>query len=79
MSLHAQKRVRREPTVCGGALAIPEERMPVSFLLRCLAFGMSQRDILLAYPQLSEEDLRLALLAAAEHLEADEAATGRSD
>jgi uncharacterized protein (DUF433 family) len=77
MSLYAQQRVRREPGICGGVLCIPEERMPVPFILRCFASGMSHRDILHAYPQLSEEDLRLALLAAAERLEGDdEAAAG---
>lgn len=77
VSLYAQKRVRKEPGICGGALSIPEERMPVSFILRCFASGMSHREILRAYPQLSEEDLRLALLAAAERLENDdEAAAG---
>lgn len=77
MSLYAQKRVRQEPGICGGALSIPEERMPVSFILRCFASGMSHREILRTYPQLSEEDIRLALLAAAERLERDdEAAAG---
>lgn len=69
MSLYAQKRVREEPDICGGALSIPEKRMPVSFILRCFASGMSQREILRAYPHLSEEDVRLALLSAAEKLE----------
>lgn len=77
MSLYARQRVRKEPGVCGGALSIAEERMPVSFILRCFASGMSHREIIRAYPQLSEEDLRLALLAAAERLERDdEAAAG---
>ncbi|MCS7310884.1 MAG: DUF433 domain-containing protein [Armatimonadetes bacterium] len=71
MSLYAQRRVRKEPGVCGGELSLPEERMPVSFLLRCLAAGMSHREILRTYPQLSEEDLQLTLLAAAERLEQD--------
>lgn len=69
MSQYTQRRVRKEAGVCGGTLSIPEERMPVSFLLRCFAAGMSHREIVRAYPQLSEEDLRLALLAAAERLE----------
>jgi len=77
MSLYARNRVRKEPGICGGALSIPEERMPVSFILRCFAAGMSHWEILRAYPQLSEEDLRLALLVAAEKLEQeDEAAAG---
>jgi uncharacterized protein (DUF433 family) len=54
MSLYARNRVRKEPGICGGALSIPEERMPVSFILRCFAAGMSQREMLRAYPQLSE-------------------------
>lgn len=72
MSRYTQGRVRRETGICGGALSIPEERMPVSFLLRLFAAGMSHREILRAYPQLSEEDLRLALLAAAERLEGED-------
>jgi uncharacterized protein (DUF433 family) len=50
MSLYARNRVRKEPGICGGALSIPEERMPVSFILRCFAAGMSQREMLRAYP-----------------------------
>ncbi|MEJ5252115.1 MAG: DUF433 domain-containing protein [Chthonomonadetes bacterium] len=80
MSLYAEKRVRQEPGICGGVLSIPEERMPVSFILRCFAEGMSHREILRAYPQLSEEDLRLALLAAAQRLEhEDENPAGQPD
>jgi len=71
MSRYTRNRVRKEPGICGGALSIPEERMPISFLLRCFASGMSHREILRAYPQLSEEDLRLALLCAAERLEGE--------
>jgi len=29
VSLCVQNRVRKEPGICGGALSIPEERMPV--------------------------------------------------
>lgn len=80
MSQYTQSRVRREAGICGGALSIPEERIPVSFLLRLFAAGMSHREILRAYPQLSNEDLRLALLTAAERLERDdEDATGQPD
>lgn len=46
--------------------------MPISFLLRLFAAGMSHRKILRAYPQLIEENLRLALLAAAERLERED-------
>ena len=75
MSRDDHSRVRKEPSICGGALRIPEERMPVSFILRCFAAGMSQREVLQAYPQLSEEDLRMALLAAAQRLESDDEAS----
>lgn len=72
MSRYAQHRVRQEPGICGGTLSIPEERLPVSLILRCFASGMSHREVLRAYPQLSVEDLSLALLAAAERLERDD-------
>lgn len=71
MSQYTQRRVRAEPGICGGVLSIPEERMPISFILRCFASGMSHREILRAYPQLSAEDLSIALKAAAERLESD--------
>ena len=75
MSRYDHSRVRKEAGICGGALSIPEERMPVSFILRCFAAGMSHREIVQAYPQLSAEDLRIALLAAAQRLESDDEAS----
>lgn len=72
MSRYTQSRARKEAGICGGALSIPEKRMPISFLLRLFAAGMSHREILRAYPQLGEEDLRLALLATAERLEGED-------
>ncbi len=60
------QRISVDPNVCFGKPCIRGTRIWVSLLLDFLASGMSHQDILVEYPQLSEEDLRAAIAYGAE-------------
>jgi uncharacterized protein (DUF433 family) len=57
-------RVSSNPKVLGGKPVIRGTRIPVSLILNFVANGMSFREILEEYPQLSDDDLKAALLYA---------------
>lgn len=59
-------RIAIDPQVCFGKPCIRGTRIWVSLILDFLANGESEEDILLAYPQLTHEDIRAALAYAAE-------------
>ena len=63
----AQKlnRITVDPKVCMGQPTIRSMRITVSFLLKQLASGQSHQEVLEAYPELEEEDLRQAMQYAA--------------
>ncbi len=56
------------PDVLGGKPCIRETRISVEFLLELVAEGASPKDILAAYPQLSEEALSAAFRYAADSM-----------
>jgi uncharacterized protein (DUF433 family) len=60
-----QTRIAADPRVMTGKLCIKGTRITVEFILRKLGAGRSFADILEAYPQLTEGDLRAALAFAA--------------
>lgn len=60
------QRISVDPTVCFGKPCIRGTRIWVSLILDFLAGGMSTRDILSEYPQLTEEDIRAAIAYGAE-------------
>ena len=60
------KRISIDPRVCFGKPCIRGTRIWVSLIIENLAEGVSQEEILAAYPQLRPEDLRAALAYAAE-------------
>ncbi len=51
-----------DPEVCFGKPCVRGTRIWVSLLLDFLANGMSIEDILKEYPQLTEEDIRAAIV-----------------
>jgi uncharacterized protein (DUF433 family) len=53
----------------GGRPWIRDLRITVGDLLKCLASGMSEDEILLDFPDLEREDIRAALAFAAERSE----------
>jgi len=58
-------RITIDPKVCLGQPTIRRMRITVSVILKMLAAGRSAQDVLAAYPELEEEDVRQAMLYAA--------------
>jgi uncharacterized protein (DUF433 family) len=62
-------RVTADPAVMMGKPCIAGTRISVELILRKLGAGRSIADVLEAYPQLTEDDLRAALAFAADYLQ----------
>jgi uncharacterized protein (DUF433 family) len=60
------KRIVVDPAVCFGKPVIRGTRIWIALILENLAEGMSDADLLKAYPELVPEDLRAAMAYAAE-------------
>jgi uncharacterized protein (DUF433 family) len=60
------KRIVVDPAVCFGKPVIRGTRIWVALILENLAEGVTEADLLRAYPQLEPDDLRAALAYAAE-------------
>jgi uncharacterized protein (DUF433 family) len=61
-----RKRIRIDPAVHHGDPCIAGTRIPVSVVVRTVAEGDTIERLLASYPQLNPEDVRAALLFAAE-------------
>jgi uncharacterized protein (DUF433 family) len=59
-------RITIDPEKMGGVACIRGLRIPVSTIVGMIANGMTEKEILDAYPDLEPEDIREALLYAAE-------------
>ncbi|GIV85519.1 MAG: hypothetical protein KatS3mg052_2526 [Candidatus Roseilinea sp.] len=59
-------RISINPNVCHGRPCIKGTRIWVSLIVDNLAEGVSEQELLEAYPQLTVEDIRAALAYAAE-------------
>jgi uncharacterized protein (DUF433 family) len=62
-------RISADPAVMMGKPCIRGTRITVELILRKLGAGHAFADVLEAYPQLTEEDLRTALAFAADYLQ----------
>ncbi|MHA2643011.1 MAG: DUF433 domain-containing protein [bacterium JZ-2024 1] len=62
-------RITTDPNQMGGVPCIRGLRIPVATIVSMVADGMSEREILDAYPDLEPEDIREALRYAAEALQ----------
>jgi uncharacterized protein (DUF433 family) len=62
-------RVTADPAVMMGKPCISGTRITVELILRKLSAGRSLPDLIDAYPQLTEDDLRAALAFAADYLQ----------
>lgn len=62
-------RIAVDPAIMMGKPCIKGTRITVELVLRKLGAGRSFADLLQAYPQLTEDDLRAALAFAADYLE----------
>ena len=58
-------RITVDPNICLGQPTIRGTRITVSVILKMLASGKSIQDVLEAYPELEEEDIRQAIKYAA--------------
>ena len=63
------ERIRVDQRVLTGKPVIAGTRIAVDFILKLLAQGMNQADILHEYPRLKAEDIQAALLYAEKVLE----------
>ena len=61
-------RITADPGQMGGIPCIRALRIPVAMVVGMVADGMSNQEILQAYPDLEQEDIREALRYAAEML-----------
>ena len=61
-------RIEINPAVMLGKPVIRGTRIPVELILRKLADGMTEADLLDAYPRLAREDIQAALAYAADSL-----------
>jgi len=61
-----KERISIDPKVCHGRPCIKGTRIWVSLIVDNLAEGMSEQELLEAYPQLTIQDIRAALAYAAE-------------
>lgn len=66
------ERISLDPKVMAGKPVIRGTRIPVELIVRMLAQGIPEPDILREYPRLQPEDIRAAMAYAAQVL-ADEA------
>lgn len=60
------ERITTDPDVIGGLLSIRGPRIPVAMVAAMVADGMSAEEIIAELPDLTREDVREALLYAAE-------------
>ncbi len=63
--MEALDRITIDPQVCLGQATIRGMRIPVSVVLKMLGAGRSVPEVLQAYPELEEEDVRQAMQYAA--------------
>ena len=57
-----QKRIAFNPRIMVGKPVIHGTRIPVELVVRMVAQGIAEADILREYPRLQREDIRTALL-----------------
>lgn len=64
-------RIDTNPEVMAGKPVIRGTRVPVAVVLRYIATGMTPAEITASYPQLSEDDVRAAVLYAADYMDSE--------
>jgi len=72
MDEELQQRIALDPRVMTGKPVIRGTRIPVELIVRMLAQGISEAEILKEYPRLQPQDIRAALAYAARVLTQDE-------
>jgi uncharacterized protein (DUF433 family) len=72
-----KERIEINPKIMMGKPVIRGTRIPVELILRKMGEGATEADLLDAYPKLTREDLRAAMLFAADTVAHEE--TARTD
>ena len=62
-------RIAADPAILSGKPCVKGTRITVELILRKLGAGRTVAELLEAYPQLSEDDIRAALAFAADYLQ----------
>ena len=62
-------RISSDPAVMMGKPCVKGTRITVELILRKLGAGRSMADLIEAYPQLTEDDVRAALAFAADYMQ----------
>jgi uncharacterized protein (DUF433 family) len=70
----SQGRIHADPKVMLGKPCIKGTRITVELVLRKLGAGRSFADVVAAYPDLTDDDIRAALVYAADYMQHDAAA-----
>jgi len=70
-------RILTDPAVMMGKPCIKGTRITVELILRNLGAGRSFADLLEAYPRVTEEDLRAALVFAADYMQRETVLSGK--
>jgi len=65
------KRIVSDPKVMGGKPVIRGTRIPVDLIIRLLAKGMTEEEILEDYPRLKKEDIKACLEYVADVVEGE--------
>jgi len=65
MQLDFRTRISYNPNIMAGKPVIRGTRIPIDLLVRMVAQGIPQQEILADYPRLQAEDIQAALLYAA--------------
>jgi uncharacterized protein (DUF433 family) len=71
-SMTITDRIEMDPKVMMGKPVIRGTRIPVELLLRKLGEGVTEEDLLDAYPRLKREDIRAAMAYAADAIAHEE-------
>jgi len=66
MNINLNSRITLDPQVMSGKPVIRGTRIPVDMIVRMIAQGVREADIIREYPRLMSEDIKAALLYAAE-------------
>jgi len=66
MNINLNVRITLDPKIMAGKPVIRGTRIPVDMIVRMIAQGMAESEIIAEYPQLIHEDIKAALIYAAE-------------
>ncbi len=69
--MNFRNQITRDPKICGGEPVIKGTRVTLRTVLASLAQGDSVQDILLAFPTLTDDDVRAVIAFAAASAEED--------